>query len=163
MMQKSWMNAASGLFHGVRAWPFPGNVFKQRGTYAAVCGSRGDSAFGGAGLPHSVRYFTERPGAFLVTSPTSGEIHHPGFDDYYQYERRCHIITEDPIEFLHKHKCSIVNQREVGQIRIVSPGCGRPSWDPDVILVGEMRDYETTQQLLPPLRPGAWSLPVAHQ
>ncbi|NLO91364.1 MAG: PilT/PilU family type 4a pilus ATPase, partial [Elusimicrobia bacterium] len=63
-------------------------------------------------------------------------------------EKECHVITiEDPIEFLHKDKCSVISQREVGTdtLSFVESLRGALRQDPDVILVGEMRDLETTQ------------------
>jgi twitching motility protein PilT len=101
------------------------------------------------GLPPVVVEFARLPRGFiLVTGPTgSGKSTTlASLVDIVNTERSCHIMTvEDPIEFLHRHKTSIVNQREVG-----SDTHGFSSalkhvlrQDPDVILVGEMRDLET--------------------
>lgn len=138
--------------YGVRGLArFRVNVFKQRGTYAAVMRLIPVEIvpLEALGLPHSVRYFTEKTrGLFLVTGPTgSGKSTTlASMIDIINTERRCHIITlEDPIEFLHKHKCSIVNQREIGTDTDSFSNGLRAAFreDPDVILVGEMRDYET--------------------
>ena len=101
------------------------------------------------GLPPVVAEFARFPrGLVVVTGPTgSGKSTSlASLLDIVNTERRCHIMTvEDPIEYLHKHKSSIVNQREVGAD---THGFAQAlkhvlRQDPDVILVGEMRDLET--------------------
>src|ERR687888_703503 len=101
------------------------------------------------GLPPICSEFARlHRGFVVVTGPTgSGKSTTlASLVDIVNMERRCHIMTvEDPIEFLHKHKSSIVNQREVGSD---THGFGPAlkhvlRQDPDVILVGEMRDLET--------------------
>jgi twitching motility protein PilT len=101
------------------------------------------------GLPSVVEEFARLPrGLVLVTGPTgSGKSTTlAALVDVVNQERACHIMTvEDPIEYLHKHKTSIVNQREVGSD---THGFAQAlkhvlRQDPDVILVGEMRDLET--------------------
>ena len=101
------------------------------------------------GLPSVVGEFARFPRGFVVvTGPTgSGKSTTlAALVDIVNSERPCHIMTvEDPIEFLHKHKQAIVNQREVGTD---THGFGAAlkhvlRQDPDVILVGEMRDLET--------------------
>lgn len=127
------------------------NVFKQRGSYASVIRiintviPRPEEL----GLPPSVVELTRKKrGLILVTGPTgSGKSTTlASLIDIINTYYNSHIITlEDPIEYLHKHKRSIVNQREIGTdttsfsnaLRVVLRE------DPDVILVGEMRDYET--------------------
>jgi twitching motility protein PilT len=103
------------------------------------------------GLPPVVLDFARLPRGFvLVTGPTgSGKSTTlASLVDVVNTERACHIMTvEDPIEFLHRHKNSIVNQREVGAD---THGFSQAlkhvlRQDPDVILVGEMRDLETIQ------------------
>ena len=101
------------------------------------------------GLPPVLREFTRKPRGFvLVTGPTgSGKSTTlAAMLDVINDERHEHIMTiEDPIEFLHKHKRCIVNQRELGadakSFGLALKGALRQ--DPDVILVGEMRDLET--------------------
>src|ERR671931_1870777 len=101
------------------------------------------------GLPAVVTEFARFPRGFVVvTGPTgSGKSTSlAALVDIVNQERRCHIMTvEDPIEFLHKHKSSIVNQREVGSdTHGFAPALKHVlRQDPDVILVGEMRDLET--------------------
>lgn len=138
--------------YGVRSLArFRVNVFKQRGTYAAVMRLIPVDIvpLETLGMPSSLRYFTEKSrGLFLVTGPTgSGKSTTlASLIDIINSERSCHIITlEDPIEFLHKHKRSVVNQREIGTDTDSFTNGLRAALreDPDVILVGEMRDYET--------------------
>src|SRR4051794_21110958 len=106
------------------------------------------------GLPPVLRDFTRKPRGFvLVTGPTgSGKSTTlAAMLDVINEERHEHILTiEDPIEFLHKHKSCIVNQRELGA-DAKSFGMGLKAalrQDPDVILVGEMRDLETISTAL---------------
>ncbi|WP_047150613.1 type IV pilus twitching motility protein PilT [Aneurinibacillus tyrosinisolvens] len=100
-------------------------------------------------MPDSLRKFCHKPqGLVLVTGPTgSGKSTSlAAMIDYINRTMRKHIITlEDPIEYLHKHQLSIINQREIGfDTKDFASGL-RSSLrqDPDVILVGEMRDLET--------------------
>ncbi len=102
------------------------------------------------GLPPIIRTFADRArGMVLVTGPTgSGKSTTlASLIDIINTERACHVITlEDPIEYLHKHKKSMINQREVGTDTRSFAAALRAALreDPDVILVGEMRDLETT-------------------
>jgi twitching motility protein PilT len=106
------------------------------------------------GLPPVLREFTSKPRGFvLVTGPTgSGKSTTlAAMLDVINEQRHEHIMTiEDPIEFIHKHKSCIVNQRELGA-DAKSFGMGLKAalrQDPDVILVGEMRDLETISTAL---------------
>ena len=106
-------------------------------------------ALGDLGLPKMLNEFTTKPRGFvLVTGPTgSGKSTTlAAMLDQINDTRHEHIMTiEDPIEFLHRHKKCIVNQREIGgdakSFGLALRGALRQ--DPDVILVGEMRDLET--------------------
>jgi twitching motility protein PilT len=106
------------------------------------------------GLPTQVADLARLPrGLVLVTGPTgSGKSTTlASLVDIVNTERPCHIMTvEDPIEFLHRHKLAVVNQRELGQ-DTHSFGAALKHvlrQDPDVILVGEMRDLETISTAL---------------
>jgi twitching motility protein PilT len=132
------------------------NVFQQRGTVAAALRAIPHEIpeFSSLGIPESVRTFTDmRQGFVLVTGPTgSGKSTTlAALIDIINRTKPLHIVTvEDPIEFLHFHKRSIVNQREVGNDTASFSEAMRRVLreDPDVILVGEMRDLETTQMAL---------------
>jgi twitching motility protein PilT len=106
------------------------------------------------GVPESIRSFTDmRRGLVLVTGPTgSGKSTTlASLVDIINRTKPLHIITvEDPIEFLHTHKKAMVNQREVGQDTMSFSEALRRVLreDPDVILVGEMRDLETISMAL---------------
>jgi twitching motility protein PilT len=132
------------------------NVFLQRGSVAAVLRTIPHEipSFGTLGVPETVKTFAElRQGLVLVTGPTgSGKSTTlAALVDIINRTKPLHIVTvEDPIEFLHAHKQSIVNQREVGQDTMSFSEALRRVLreDPDVILVGEMRDLETIQMAL---------------
>ena len=106
------------------------------------------------GLPASLHEFTSKPrGLVLFTGPTgSGKSTSlAALVDEINKTRNDHIITiEDPIEFLHSHQRCIVNQREIGQdaISFSTALRGALRQDPDVILLGEMRDLETISTAL---------------
>jgi twitching motility protein PilT len=127
------------------------NCYMQRGAVSAAFRlvPQGIPALEDLGVPPVLREFTRKPRGFvLVTGPTgSGKSTTlAAMIDLINRERQDHILTiEDPIEFLHQHKRSIVNQREVGSdAPDFSLGLRAAlRQDPDVILVGEMRDLET--------------------
>ena len=106
------------------------------------------------GLPKVLEEFTRKPrGLVLVTGPTgSGKSTSlAAMLDIINSEREEHILTiEDPIEFLHRHKSCIVNQREIGADAENFAAALKAALreDPDVILVGEMRDLETMETAL---------------
>ena len=129
------------------------SIFKQRGNVAMVLRQIPNTklTFEQLGLPERVSELCMRPrGLFLVTGPTgSGKSTTlASMIDYINQTIDHHIITiEDPIEFYHDHKKSTVNQREVGtDVQSFAEAIRRAlRQDPDVILVGEMRDLETIE------------------
>ena len=135
---------------------FRGNVFKQRGCVSMVIRRIPFQikTFEELDLPPVIAGFAEKPrGLVLVTGPTgSGKSTTlAAMIDKINTERRGHIITvEDPIEFIHKHRNCIINQREVGADTKSFSSALKYALreDPDVILVGEMRDLETIQAAL---------------
>ena len=131
-------------------------VFKQRGHVGMVL-RRIPNEFltpEQIGLPPVVKELITRPrGLFLVTGPTgSGKTTSlASMINYINEHESHHIITlEDPIEYYHQHKKCTINQREVGvDVPSFSEGLRRAlRMDPDVILVGEMRDLETIQSAI---------------
>lgn len=127
------------------------NVFKQRGSYAAAIRLVGTVIPSPKilGIPPSVVELTKKKrGLVLVTGPTgSGKSTTlASLVDVINTNSNAHIITlEDPIEYLHHHKQSIVNQREIGLDTNTYSNALRAALreDPDVILLGEMRDLDT--------------------
>ncbi|HET9453389.1 MAG TPA: type IV pilus twitching motility protein PilT [Gemmatimonadaceae bacterium] len=130
---------------------FRGNVFKQRGCISMVIRQIpfNIKSFDDLKLPKVIADLSDRPrGLILVTGPTgSGKSTTlAAMLDRINKSMKGHIITiEDPIEFIHKHQACIVNQREVGAD---TKSFGHAlkyalRQDPDVVLVGEMRDLET--------------------
>lgn len=135
---------------------FRANVFLQRGAVAGAFRTIPFQvrSFAELGLPPIITTLSEKPrGLILVTGPTgSGKSTTlASIIDKINAERNCHIITiEDPIEYLHPHKASVVNQREVGadtkSFKKALKYILRQ--DPDVVLIGEMRDQETIEAAL---------------
>jgi twitching motility protein PilT len=132
------------------------NVFMQRGNVAVALRKipYRVKTFEELGLPKAVAEFAKLPrGLVLVTGPTgSGKSTSlAAVIDKINRERQCHIITvEDPIEYLHRHQSSIVNQREVYSDTNSFAAALKYALreDPDVVLVGEMRDLETIEAAL---------------
>ena len=143
-------SADFGYAHGTRA-RFRVAIFRQRGQAALVARLIPSRilTFEEVGLPVAVQALCDRPrGLVLVTGPTgSGKTTTLAtMIDYVNRELDRHILTiEDPIEYYHDHLKSIVNQREVGiDTTSFAEGLRRAlRQDPDVILLGEMRDQET--------------------
>ncbi len=129
------------------------SVFKQRGMIGMVLRQIPNEflTFEQLGLPPVVRELIQRPrGLFLVTGPTgSGKTTSlASMINWMNNNLDHHIITmEDPIEYYHEHKKSTINQREIGVDCTSFPDAlrGALRQDPDVILVGEMRDLETIE------------------
>jgi len=149
---------------------FRGNCFKQRGCVGMVIRMIPFSVrtFQDLGLPPVVAKLAERPrGLVLVTGPTgSGKSTTlAAMIDKINKERKSHIITvEDPIEFIHRHQSCIVNQREVGTDTKSFASALKYALreDPDVILVGEMRDLETISAALTIAETGHLALATLH-
>jgi twitching motility protein PilT len=135
---------------------FRANIFNQRGATAAVYRQIPYEILGfkELGLPAVVEEICQKPrGLVLVTGPTgSGKSTTlAAMIDKINRERHEHIITiEDPVEFLHSHKACIVNQRELHADTHSFANALRSALrqDPDVVLIGEMRDLETIESAL---------------
>jgi len=127
------------------------SVFRQRGRYTSVLRliPRTLLSFEQIGLPEGCKDLLRRPrGLVLVTGPTgSGKTTTLAtMIDWINQNRDCHIITiEDPIEYYHTHKKGVVTQRELGVDVPSFPEAIRRALrqDPDVVLLGEMRDLDT--------------------
>jgi twitching motility protein PilT len=147
-----------------------GNAFFQRGSLAAAFRMLPlrIPTFEELGVPESVYKLIDRhQGLILVTGPTgSGKSTTlAAMIDYVNRNRPCHIVTvEDPIEFVHQHQAALVDQRQVG--------IDTPSFvealravfreDPDVVLIGEMRDLETMASALSIAETGHLVLATVH-
>ncbi len=135
---------------------FRANIFVQRGALAGVFRMIPYEilALDSLGLPPVVLKLTSLPrGLILVTGPTGcgKSTTLAAFLDKINTERHDHIVTiEDPIEFVHKHKGCLVNQREIGADTksFVNALKYILRQDPDVVFIGEMRDLETMQAAL---------------
>jgi twitching motility protein PilT len=132
------------------------NVFNQRGAVAAVYRVIPEliKSFDELGLPPVIATLADRPrGLVLVTGPTgSGKSTTlAAMIDKINTERREHILTiEDPIEYIHMHKGCLVNQREVHSDTHGFAAALRAALreDPDIVLIGELRDLETIESAL---------------
>ena len=149
---------------------FRGNCFKQRGCVGMVIRMIPFQvkSFEELGLPPVIAKLAERPrGLVLVTGPTgSGKSTTlAAMVDKINRERKGHIITvEDPIEFIHRHQSCLVNQREVGTDTKSFANALKYALreDPDIILVGEMRDLETMSAALTIAETGHLALATLH-
>src|SRR3954471_8355802 len=146
------------------------NVFQQRGTYSIVMRVIPTEipTLESLTLPKQLADIAElRNGIVLVTGPTgSGKSTTlAAVIDLINNQQHYHIVTiEDPIEFLHAHKNSTINQREVGSDAKDFPSALRAALRqaPKVILIGEMRDYETTEIALEAAETGHLVLSTLH-
>ncbi len=146
------------------------NAFKQRGTVALalrLVGTRVPDVKE-LGIPDSVvDLYNRKRGLILVTGPTgSGKSTTlAALIDTINKNREAHVITlEDPIEYLHRHDKSMVNQREIGLDTESYAHALRAALreDPDVILVGEMRDFETISVAITAAETGHLVLSTLH-
>ncbi len=149
---------------------FRGNVYKQRGCVAMAIRQipYEITSVEQLGLPPIVSALADRPrGLVLITGPTGAgkSTTLAALIDKINRERRGHIITiEDPIEFIHRHRRCMVNQREVGAdtqsfTRALKYALRQ---DPDTILIGEMRDLETISAALTIAETGHLVLATLH-
>ena len=146
------------------------NVFRQRGSVSVVLRlvRVGSPSFDDLGLPPVVRDLADEPrGLVLVTGPTgSGKTTTlSAMIDHINATRSCHIVTiEDPIEVIHPDQRAAVNQREVGvdTESFITAMRAAMRQDPDVILIGEMRDTETVQAALAAAETGHLVLSTLH-
>ena len=146
------------------------NLFWQRGCVAAALRAipYNIPTIAQLGLPHMLHKFALTDhGLFIVTGPTgSGKSTTlAAMVDHINDNRHCHIVTiEDPIEYLHHHKQCIVNQREMfGDTHSFHEALRHVlRQDPDVVLIGEMRDLETIQTALTLAETGHLVLATLH-
>ncbi len=146
------------------------NAFRQRGSISIVCRAIPFQvrSIEDLGLPQVIRTLAEEPRGIVLLTGTTGSGKSTtlaAMIDHINSTRARHVVTlEDPIEYLHRDKMSIVNQREVGQD---TASFGRAMrrvlrQDPDVILIGEMRDEETVRTALAAAETGHLVLSTLH-
>jgi twitching motility protein PilT len=146
------------------------NIFQQRGTYSIVMRviPTDIPSLASLNLPPQLADIAElRNGIVLLTGPTgSGKSSTlAAVIDIINEKKHYHVVTiEDPIEFLHQHKNSTINQREVGSDTKDFPSALRAALRqaPKVILIGEMRDFETTEIALEAAETGHLVLSTLH-
>lgn len=146
------------------------NVYRQRGSYGMAMRVIPNEvpSMRELGLPAVLKDFARLPrGLILIVGPTgSGKSTTLAtMIDQINEEKPCHIVTiEDPIEYLHKHKKAVINQRELGLDTMSFSNSLRAALrqDPDVILVGEMRDLETISTALTAAETGHLVLSTLH-
>jgi twitching motility protein PilT len=149
---------------------FRANVFRQRGSVSMVLRKLrfGGPSFEEVGLPDALRTIAdEHRGLILVTGPTgSGKTTTlAAMIDYINKTKPVHIVTiEDPIEVLHKDAMASINQREVGNDTsdFLSALRAALRQDPDVILIGEMRDTETVRAAIAAAETGHLVMSTLH-
>jgi twitching motility protein PilT len=135
---------------------FRANIFRQRGAVAGAFRviPFKTYSFSELGLPNIVNEIVKKPaGLILITGPTGcgKSTTLTSIIDKINVSRNQHIVTvEDPIEYLHAHKGCLINQREIGRDSISFKRALKYilRQDPDVVLIGEMRDLETVEAAL---------------
>ncbi len=146
------------------------NVFQQRGTVGLVFRVIPTEirSIQDLDLPKVVEEVAMEPRGLILVTGTTGSGKSTtlaSMIDFINQRKTCHVVTiEDPIEFLHRDKKSIVNQREVGFDTLSFAGALKSALrqDPDVILVGEMRDFETIETALVAAETGHLVLSTLH-
>jgi len=146
------------------------NVFHQQQRIATAIRLLNEHipTFEELGLPEALRLMAEEPrGLILITGPTgSGKSTSlAAMIDYINTMRQCHILTiEDPVEYVYKQKNSLIHQRNVGEDVDSFSAALRSAMreDPDVILVGEMRDFETISAAITAAETGHLVLSTLH-
>ena len=146
------------------------NVYKQRGTYALAARTITNEipTCEQLGLPNIFKEFVMRPrGLILVTGPTgSGKSTTlAAMIGHVNNNKKCHILTlEEPIEYLHMHGEAMINQREIHEDTLSFANALRAALreDPDIILVGEMRDLDTISTAVTAAETGHLVLSTLH-
>jgi twitching motility protein PilT len=146
------------------------NAFRQRGAISIALRAIPFSVrtIDDLGLPEVVRRLAEEPRGIILLTGTTGSGKSTtlaAMIDHINSTRARHIVTmEDPIEYLHRDKLSIINQREVGSDTQGFPQAMRRvlRQDPDVILIGEMRDEETVRTALSAAETGHLVMSTIH-
>jgi twitching motility protein PilT len=146
------------------------NAFRQRGYVSIACRAIPFQVrtIDDLGLPEVIRTLAEQPRGIVLLTGTTGSGKSTtlaAMIDHINSSRSRHVVTlEDPIEYLHRDKLSIINQREVGQDTESFARAMRRvlRQDPDVILIGEMRDEETVRTALAAAETGHLVLSTLH-
>src|SRR5918995_5034307 len=146
------------------------NAFRQRGWVSIACRAIPFQVrtIADLGLPDVIRDLAEEPRGIILLTGTTGSGKSTtlaAMIDHINSSRSRHVVTlEDPIEYLHRDKLSIINQREVGQDTESFARAMRRvlRQDPDVILIGEMRDEETVRTALAAAETGHLVLSTLH-
>jgi len=146
------------------------NIFQQRGVYSIVMRviPTDIPTLKSLGLPEQLEEIADlRNGLVLMTGPTGAgkSSTQAAIIDIINEKKHYHVVTiEDPIEYLHSHKNSTINQREVGHDTKDFPSALRATLRqaPKVILIGEMRDFETTEIALEAAETGHLVLSTLH-
>ena len=146
------------------------NVYMQKGCVTSAMRAIQEQipTIDELGMPKIVAKLAFRPqGLILVTGPTGHgkTTSQAAMIDLINSHKRCHIITvEDPIEYVHNHKKSVVDQRELGADTLSFPSALKYvlRQDPDVILIGEMRDLETISSALTAAETGHLVIATLH-
>ncbi|MGW8285032.1 MAG: type IV pilus twitching motility protein PilT [Candidatus Deferrimicrobiaceae bacterium] len=146
------------------------NLFLQRGTVGIAIRviSIGALSFGDLNLPKVIEKLAMETRGLILCTGTTGSGKSTtlaSIVDHINHHRSCHILTiEDPIEFLLKDKKSVINQREIGADTSSFAGALKSALrqDPDVILVGEMRDFDTIETAIMAAETGHLVLSTLH-